>query len=208
MIAIAQSSTQRDPIVFTNQWVECSRVVKRALDIIYTSEVDEIDEDNLNSNMYVVDFARKWDITVIRTLMANQIRLSATKDKSPAFELLLISLKMNDNALAASAFGSRDREMWLGHEYAWICEPAGLDDAEVVLPPNYQSEPYSRRPSRDAKENPKGGDIFDLGASAYEWSIQLPPTVTWIILRSQHLSVHSRNPAQEHFKRLMDLYCE
>jgi len=74
MISMAMSSTQKDPIVLTDQWVECSQVVKTALDMIYTSKLNEIGQENYNIYLYVVDFAQKWDIGMISTLMGNQFR--------------------------------------------------------------------------------------------------------------------------------------
>ena len=68
------SSTQRDPIVLTDQWIGCSQVVKTALDMIYTCRLDEIGDFNFNTYLYVVDFAQKWDIGMISTLMGNQFR--------------------------------------------------------------------------------------------------------------------------------------
>jgi len=64
----------RDLIVLTDQWVECSQVVKTALDMIYTSKLNEIGQENYNIYLYVVDFAQKWDIGMISTLMGNQFR--------------------------------------------------------------------------------------------------------------------------------------
>lgn len=187
MIAMAQSSSQRDPIVFTDKWVECSRVVKSALDIIYSSVVGEITEDNINSHLYVLDFARKWDITIIPILMGNYVRLAVTKNGCLAFELLIVSLKMKDNDLATIAFGATDREEWNQEQdfYPAPTESTELDDDSMtVLPPNYESAPY---PEYDCLEDSHGGDIFDLGASSLQWFLRLPPTVVWIILRSQHL---------------------
>ena len=64
----------RDLIVLTDQWVECSQVIKTALDMIYTSKLNEIGQENYNIYLYVVDFAQKWDIGMISTLMGNQFR--------------------------------------------------------------------------------------------------------------------------------------
>jgi hypothetical protein len=44
MISMAQSLTQRDPIILTDQYIECSRIVKMALDIVYTLELAPIAE--------------------------------------------------------------------------------------------------------------------------------------------------------------------
>ena len=102
----------RDLIVLTDQWVECSQVVKTALDMIYTSKLNEIGQENYNIYLYVVDFVQKWDIGVISTLMGYQFRLDATKQSCFGFELLLIAVKLGDNELAVLAFGSKDRQVW------------------------------------------------------------------------------------------------
>ena len=73
MISMAQSSPQRDPIIFTDEYVECSRIVKMALDIIYTLKVDEFGESLARSYMYVVDFGKKWDIDLLPSVIGKAI---------------------------------------------------------------------------------------------------------------------------------------
>lgn len=58
---MAQTSPQQqEPINVTDQWIECSRVIKRALDIIDTLEVGATGGGNTNLLAYVIDFAQKW----------------------------------------------------------------------------------------------------------------------------------------------------
>ena len=209
MIAMAMSSTQKDPIVLTDQWVECSRIVKTALDMIYTARLDPMSYDNGNIYLYVVEFAQKWDIGVIPTLMGNQFRLDATKQRCFAFGLLLIALKLKDNELAALAFSSQDRQTWNEESYDYVWGQAGLDnEGNTELPPNYQSEPMtSSTPLQDL--DIYIGDMFDLGTSPYQGFLLLPPTVIWIILRSQRLALADNSvPVIRYFEALMDRFCK
>lgn len=76
---MAHCSTQRDPIILTHQYVECSQVVKRTLDIIYTLNVGETEQQDANTLMYVIDFANKWDIAMITDLVQKEVRRKTEK---------------------------------------------------------------------------------------------------------------------------------
>jgi hypothetical protein len=210
MISMAQSSTQRDPIVFTGEWVESSRIVKMALDIIYTLEMEDLDETSARTYMYVVDFAKKWDIDLISNVIGKAVRRALKVKGCASLELLLLSLKLNNNDLASLSFAA-DGQEWPedaedGSEPGPHTDSAGLDrQSSTRLPLNYQSECF---PCFPGGEISFGGPTLDLGASWHQDFLQIPPTIVWIILKSQHLAAHDKTPAKDHFKRLMDNACK
>jgi len=207
MISLAQSRKQRDAIVLTDQWMECSRVVKRALGIIWTLEVGALDSYNTNTLLYVLDFAEKWDIPMIPKLMIKEIRRWLKLSQCPAFDLLQLSLKLKSNELSAEVIGTKLRQSWQANrKYTALSQPASLDRAlDVVLLPNYRSEII---PSYHDPGHPSDGDTFDFGIMPHSFFLQLPPTVVWAMLRAQHLSKHDAVAMQDHFEALMDLVCE
>ena len=211
MISMAQSSPQRDPTIFTDEYVECSRIVKLALDIIYTLEVDYIGEVLARSYMYVVDFGKKWDIDLLSSAIGKAIRASLRIDPEdgPHLEFMLLAWKMNDNRLASLAFEANADEWPETHadEPGIVpMEKTSVDKSgEARLPLNFRSEEIATF-AGDCQSF--GGTMFDLGASYHQHFLQIPPTIVWIILKSQHLSAHDKTPAKDHFKRLMDNACE
>jgi len=210
MISMAQSATQRDPIVLTGEWVESSRIVKMALDIIYTLEMEDIDETSARTYMFVVDFAKKWDIDLISKVIRKAIQATLKVKGCAALELLLLSSRLNDNSLATLAFAAHG-ENWPADVTDTSgpgpnTDTAGLDEnSPRLLPLCYQSE---HLPSFPGGERSFGGVPFDLGASWHQDFLQIPPTIVWIILKSQHLAAHDKTPAKDHFKRLMDNACK
>jgi hypothetical protein len=212
MISIAHSTTQRDPIIFADEFVECSRIVKLALDIMYTLEVDHIEEEDARTYMYVVDFAKKWDIDLISNAIGKAIRASLEAITNGSMEMMLLAWKLNDNGLASLAFAVNTDD-WLaysGDSSSKIrCDPTGKaedrDGQERELPLNYQSEDF---PPFAGGQQSYGGVTFDLGACYHQYFLQIPPTIVWIILKSQHLAAHDKTPVEAHFKRLMDNACK
>lgn len=204
---MAQNPSQRSPIVLTDQWVECSRVVKRVLDIIYTLDVGDLDESNTNTLLYALDFAKKWDIFLISELMIKDIGMATTFPQCPAFELLQLSLKLDHNDLAKAVFAAECRDSWSRpSDQVFYSEMASLDgEGDLELPANYQSENVISFSS----QNSYVGDIFDFGSMPHQCFIQLPPTVIWIILRAKHMAAHDKSiTEQERFGELIDVACE
>jgi len=209
---MAQSSPQRGPISLTDEFVECSRIVKLALDIIYTLEVDRIDEQYATTYMYVVDFAKKWEIGLISIAISKAIRASLKDVRSGTIEMMLLAWKLNDNGLASLAFAVNNDE-WPANpgnddECSEIpCEATAIEmeDEDKRLPLDYQSEDF---PPFDGGAQSFGGVTFDLGACYHQYLLQITPTIVWIILKSQHLTAHDKIPVEDHFKRLMDNACK
>jgi hypothetical protein len=125
MISIAHSSNQRNPISLTDEFVECSRIVKLALDIMYTLEVDLIDEQEARTYMYVVDFAKKWDIDLISNAISRAIRASLHDVNSGTMEMMLLAWKLNDNGLASLAFAVNNPE-WFSFVSKCLNIPSNL----------------------------------------------------------------------------------
>lgn len=186
MISMAQFANQQNTIIFTDQWMECSRVVERVLDIVYTLEVGELDGHDTNTLLYVSDFAQKWDISMISNLMVKEIRMWIKVSYCPAFDLLQLALKLGRNELSAEVMSAGSKQTWLAnHDHKDESQRASLDGPFVVLlPPNYQSETISP----DNVSNPYGGDMFDLGVMPHQCFLKLPPTVVWAMLRAQNMS--------------------
>jgi hypothetical protein len=157
----------------------------------------------------VVDFANKWDIGLIPTVVKRAIRSTVTQREGCAtLELLLLSLKLKDNDLATEAF-TANSDTWIEGPTDECDTPPYVDTfgllEDVDLPLNYRSDDV---PSFPGAELSFGGTCFDLGASFHQQFLQIPPTVVWIILKSQHLSAHDKKPVEQHLRRLMDNACE
>jgi hypothetical protein len=210
MISMASSSSQRDPIVLTGEYIECSRVVYRALNIIYFVGVDDFEDWDTNTWSFVIDFAKKWDISMIRSLIVQELRyiaLQPDKYKNVAWDLLVLSLKLGKSFLASQFFEWKDESNWSDAVYR--SDGISLGDGWTEKVP-FSAVVDRKDPSDlpDFQESCQGG-AFDLGAGSYPHFLRLPPTVVWIILRAQHLATQGdQPPASETYKRLLVQACK
>jgi len=206
MIAMAQSSNQRDPIIFINEWMECSRVLKRVLDIIYTHNVGQTTGEDADTLFFVVDFAKKWEIAMVKDRLLQELRILSHSRACEEFDDFALALKLNDNDLTARIFGYHAPR-------GTKPPPETAEEIRARLPPevpgalplnHWSAEAEKREGLRDHQA--WGSDIFELGARSYHRFLQIPPTVVYIILRAQALS--GQQSASELFKIFMDRACE
>jgi hypothetical protein len=218
MISMAHCSTQRDPIILTHQYVECSQVVKRALDIIYTLNVGGTHHQDANTLMYVIDFANKWDIAMIIDLLQKEVRRRTEKEVNrqiadpsfPMFDHLRLALKLKDYKLACDVFASNKKSTWenedLNNEPGHLpLETISLDHIGPVLPSNVVDEEPVENFANSTLSN--GGDMHDLGGSYYPYFLTIPLPIVYIILRAQHLAAHKQGHQAGHFRALMKKAC-
>ena len=202
---MAQSTCQRGPILFTDQWLECSRVVKRVLDVIYTLEVGEIHGDHTNTLLFVLDFAKKWDIAMINNLIVKELRMWSRSPRHPAFAMFLLSIKLGHHGLTAEVLRADRPQQWWENGNQ-VFQLASLDGkSKVRLPPNYESEVISQF---KVARSPGGVNCPDLGGIPHRLFVKIPPTVVWVMLRAQHMSLHDAVPMDQHFEKLLNAACE
>ena len=215
---MAHCSTQRDPIILTHQYVECSQVVKRALDIIYTLNIGETEQQDANTLMYVIDFANKWDIAMITELVQKEIRRKTEKGINhqnpnanfPMLDHLKLALKLKDYKLACDVFasdktGKWENEMLNGEPGHLPLETISLDHIGPVLPSySVHDEPIEGFANSTLS---CGGDMHDLGGSYYPYFLSIPPPIVYIILRAQHFAKHTQGTQYGQFRALLEKAC-
>lgn len=166
---MAQNSPQQqDPFNFTDQWIECSRVIKRALDIIYTLDVGTTGGGNTNLLYYVIDFAQKWGVQMIIDLLHKTLEWAAKSDQPQQSDHFLLSLKLKDNVLASQFFGHRVEELWYNQADTKSAGSPGTQSTNLSqrkddLPPNNLVVGNERIDALIDYSKTYGGDVFDLG---------------------------------------------
>jgi hypothetical protein len=130
MIALADSSSQRDSIQLTDTEMEESEIVKRALDIIYNVEFE------FSSNQYccdivslIIDFANKWEISMITNLIQKDLFMDAKGKDGPSYpsHCFLIALKLRRNELACIFLERGEKEGWFEEDFRYCQEITKID---------------------------------------------------------------------------------
>jgi len=174
MIHLAKSSTQRDPITLSHQYVEHSLVVKAALDIIYDREIASFDE--CNTLLYVIEFARKWDISVINKVMMKEVQLQCSVSKH-LFTMFFIAIELADHDTIATVVKMMSTGYW--------------GDVDIRTPLDSNILPYGSinmlEPCPEALECAivRGTSIGDLGGWSWELFSETPKPILWAMLRAR-----------------------
>jgi len=188
MIAIANSASQRNPMSLTHPTVDHSRVVKAALDIIYTVDFshDNIERD-LNLVKYVIDFAKKWDISRITNITRKEIAQVFSMEGLLAVEYLLVAVHLGDNGLAARYYSSQDGF----HHYRYREDLEDLEDETETddlrenpereqeftkLPQHYLSDTRAEGLTNELLDDWDGGAPFDFGNMPYGEFLRFRPS--------------------------------
>lgn len=186
MISMAASSTQRDPITFTDDKFEVGVVIRSFLDAIQNSRIDDCANTLVvNSSMYVVDFARKWEcqgvLDMMERIITSQLRGYATRvEVCDLLDLFLLATKLERYDLAGDCLRTELVTTRDDQGSVHLCDSS--------LSPNRQSE----QPVEGLQTfgSIQGASVFDLGASCYLDFLQFQPSVVWALLRSNH---HAKN---------------
>jgi hypothetical protein len=224
MIALANTSNQRDPIYLTDPAVEHSEVIEEALDIIYTLNFSNaLVGDDPSLVNYVVDFARKWEILMVIDIIRKEMAWDprGILSSNAHFESFLLAIRMKDNELAAKRYVNSGHNVWLDEtdDYKSNYERSrevncdgsvgkGKRGTDRDLTEHYLSDiPASGLLGDDQLlRSPGDGGVFDLGHIPYVDFLCIPPTVLWIIARAQR-SNKNRYEVGQDIHRLLDLAC-
>lgn len=109
MIGLAKSSSQRDPITLSHQYVEHSLVVSAAFDIIYDREINSF--SHRNTLFHVVEFARNWDIPVIFKVMLKEIELQCPGSQY-CFTMFSLAIELDDPDTIAMVVKQMSSGLW------------------------------------------------------------------------------------------------
>lgn len=177
MIGLAKSSSQRDPITLSHQYVEHSLVVRAALDIIYDREITSFDERN--TLLYVIEFARKWDISVITKVMMKEIKLQCSVSKN-LITMFFIAIELADHDTTATVVKTMSTGYW--------------GDVTIRAPPDSDILPYGSitmlEPCPDALDGAmvRGTSIADLGGWSWNLFSETPKPILWAMLRARQIA--------------------
>jgi hypothetical protein len=210
MVGIAQSDAQRDPINLTDPHVELGDVVEATLDILYDHDIPFIDQETLYH--HVIDFARKWDMSIILSRISKQLRLHTISEEKGGRPLRLLRLAINlgDNEVIATIIKSSVQHAWPAGGHG--TRDAGSETGTGNLPWKSPTLPKPKL-TGVTQDYLKGAPIFELGSWPYSTFAALPPPLAWAILRAgivldqAHVSRRSITLATEVHK-LMDIMCE
>jgi hypothetical protein len=222
MVALASSTLQRDPIHLSHPTIEHSLVIKKVLDIVYTSDFNvKLIEADFNLVKFMIDFGKKWEIPMIRIVMRRELSRTNKRIRKCFIEYFLVALHLEDNELAVKY-------------YAASAADDGWDEEIVSQIPDgkraFQEQIY-RTESKGQESSPRGhhylndvgatslpanhalvicpgGDIFDVNVMPYEWYLQFPPTVLWMINRARVMYNQTSTRPEQSLHTLLDLACK
>jgi hypothetical protein len=95
MAGMAQDRSQKGPLELTDEYVEHSLVIEAALDVLYNQEVASFKDDKLYH--HVIEFGRKYDMSIITKTISNQLRVHATSStKGNVLPLLRVAIYLSE----------------------------------------------------------------------------------------------------------------
>jgi hypothetical protein len=211
MIALAKSSSQRDPIHLTDTTFEREEIIERALDMIYTLDFDyDSDDHDLELVLCVIEFAKKWEISLITDIIRKDLERVINSKDGPIyhFDSFLIALKLDNHKLAASYVKMAGKDGWFD------AKTDDGNDLEDWGPFNFTTEHFlSDTPKAALSQNHPLLDIaIDkksiLGQIPHDHFLCIPPTVVWVILRAQGLEGKTKLSYRAIVRQLLDLACK
>ena len=204
MIALAKSLTQQDPIYLTDATLEREKIVKRALDLIYTLGFDYVsDEYDPEIVSCVIKFAKKWEISLITDIIRKDLDRAIKSKIGPnhPFDYFLIALSLADHELAAAYFKLAEKDGWLPKDNVWVGGDISVETGYLSDTP--KAALSQKHPLLDIHIDKK----FTLGQIPHVDFLSIPPTVVWIILRAQSLEGKTEISSEDVVKQLLDLAC-
>ena len=211
MISMATSSIQRDTITFTDDNFEVGVVIRSFLDGVYSSSMEDCTNYlKVNSTMYVIDFARKWECQVVLNMIELVVKLNLGGREGikefdfDSLDLFLLAVKLERYQLAGDCLRDRKSSHW-GND-----EVASLNDTS--LSPNVRSD--QQVTGWDDLDSIPEVSVFDLSASHYRDFLQVPPNIVWALMRANRLAKAHTNGQDfkdnlgDEFVKLMRLGCK
>lgn len=219
MISLAKSSTQQDPIHLSHPSIEHSVVVKRVLDIIYTSDFEvKLVGVDFNLVKFMIDFGRKWEIAVVRDTIRRELSRGKKDIDTHNMEHFLVALHLEDNQLTNKYFLHAEDQEWDKGQVNQIPNGKRAFDGDQNREVDYDSKPLGHHYLNDTGATglpadhrfvaSPGGDLLDPGVMPYKVFLQFPPTVLWMLSRAAYLSRTSREDTNDIMRTLLDLACQ
>lgn len=189
---MATSSTQRNPIIFTDEIFEVGRVIRLFLDAIYDGSIEGINDDaQIIIILGLIKFAEKWECQTIFDMFDQRIRLSllGSEDVLDSLDQFLIAVEMKRFELAGRMLRIRPSQQW---DVPKAQSSTGFKRGNVI------------------------GDhsVFDLSATSFPFYVSVEPEIAWALLRSSLVakedttSGHYEDKLGDEFVRLMRTKCE
>ena len=172
MISMATTTTQRDPITFTDENIEVGVVIRIFLDTIHTWVLDVGDRATANSNLHLIDFAIKWECQPILDMVERDLKLELAPDANSAmFDLFLMSIKISKYELAGQCL--KRISLWKAEDTSFeMHDRLSRDFASD------HSLPLVKGESID------GASVFDLSASDTQTFLSIPPIIVCVFTTS------------------------
>jgi hypothetical protein len=168
MTALASPDDQRTTLNLTDETIEHSIIIEAMLDLIYDLEV--ISLHRVTAVIYLINLADKWEIASIKTIIEQQVERAFYLRAHCAFGLFRIAIELEAYGLAADIIErydqsidspprppGQDRELSPRLFDERACIPCGLNDTCY---------------------------IHEIDTMPYSAFIQLPPKVSWALLRA------------------------
>jgi hypothetical protein len=199
---MATTTTQRDPITFTDGQMENEKAITAFLDVIYTWSIKDVGHEDSVGNIHLIEFARKWECQPIIEMISRDITYNIKRPKpGDIYEQFLLAIGMDNYELAADCLRYRPIMPWSGEPSANPPDPVSL---------------HSRQPSVAflALEPLEGHNVFDMSASNFACFTELPLDVVWALLRSWNIAKSANIEGKfetmfgDEFVKIMRTACE
>jgi len=186
LLSIAQSPSQRDPIILTDLLIEHSWILESLLDAVYELEVTCLND--YRRARAVVDLAEKWCFGHVVKLIKQHFQLGKCDGSGMSSERLAFALALKDQVQANACLEAWHASRWSAGEAA--VRPGDLGILLRASEPYLYDEPV---PDLLGYSTIIGAEIFDLGTWDYRLFLQLRPSAIWAILRAREKATTSES---------------
>jgi hypothetical protein len=184
VLSVAQSPTQRDPIILADPWIEQSWVLESLLDVVYDLEFTCLDDYYRARG--VIDLAEKWSFDHVIVLIKHHFHHAKDEPLSAGRFNLALALKDEEQVIGwvkacrtgTWGNGSLNKQRTIGAATSILNGEPYIHDQPVSTFLGHKTI--------------TGGDIFDLGTWGYQEFLHLSPTTAWAILRARQKAITSK----------------
>lgn len=219
MIALANTSIQRDPFHLTHPAIEHSLVIKEALDVVYKCDFDyKLVQKDSNLVKLVIDFARKWEMSVIIDIIHKELYRSQDLCGGQlvghflaALHLEALDLALDFYMISGSLEWAREMNSQEKKEKGAMNkqDQGGPKDELHALHTHYHTDiAATGLPADHPLVASPGGEIYNLGVMPYREFLHIPSTVGLILLRAQTMSRDKGVDEYESIRALLNLACK
>lgn len=184
--SIAQSPSQRDPIILTDLLIEHSWILESLLDAVYELEVTCLND--YRRARAVVDLAEKWCFGHVLKLIKQHFEHGKCNGSRLSSDRLAFALVLKDQSQANACVEAWRARRW-GVGKAAV-RPGDLEALFKASEPYLYDEPVRYLLGHNAIV---GAQSFDLGTWGYRKFLQLRPSVVWAILRARQNATTSES---------------